>query len=158
MSLRDEFGRRTYLGYLALIRIAVGYHFADVAWPKVTRGFPGDALAGRLLEGAPDDPFAWHRDFIVGWVVPNADWFSYVVAYGELAIGVSLLSGFLVRIGSAFGAFHNLNIYLAIATGAQVGLNRLFMLLHLIFIAASAGRALGLDGWLHRKYPRNAVF
>jgi thiosulfate dehydrogenase [quinone] large subunit len=162
MSLVDNliasFTQRTSLGFLALIRIAVGYHFVDVAWPKVTGRFSGEGLAGMLLKSAPNNRSAWHREFIVEWVVPNADWFSYVVAYGELAIGVSLLTGCLVRLGSAFGAFHNLNIYLAVATGAQVGLNRVFIILHLIFIMAAAGRSLGLDGWLHRKFPRSPVF
>jgi thiosulfate dehydrogenase [quinone] large subunit len=144
---------------LALIRIAVGYHFLNVAWPKVTQGFSSEDLATRLMEGTPNDVFGWHRQFIEGWVVPNVGWFSYLVAYGELAIGVSLVTGCLVRVSAAFGAFHNFNIYLAIASGgAQVGINRLFVILQLIFIITSAGRSLGVDRWLHRAFPRSPLF
>jgi len=156
MSFRESFKHPTYLGYVALVRIAIGYHFVTVAWPKVTGGF--GRMGEQLLSAAPNDPFAWHRAFIVDWVVPNADWFRYVVAYGELAIGISLLTGCLVRISSAFGAFHNLNIYLAAATGVAVGLNRLFILLHLIFVFSGAGRSLGVDCWLHLKFPSSPLF
>jgi thiosulfate dehydrogenase [quinone] large subunit len=159
MSLRENFQQPTYLGYLALARIAVGYHFVTAALPKIQRGYGGEALARRLVEGAADDKFGWHRDFILNWVVPNADWFSQLVAYGELAIGISLVTGCLVRVASAFGAFHNLNIYLAVAgDGAEFGIGRIYVLLHIIFIITSAGRSLGVDGWLHRKFPRSPVF
>jgi thiosulfate dehydrogenase [quinone] large subunit len=157
--LAENFHQKTSLGYLALVRIAVGYHFLNAAWGKVTGGMTPESLTKSLLAGAPSDPLDWHRSFITGWVVPNAGWFSYLVAYGELAIGISLLLGCLVRVSSSFAAFHNLNIFLAAATsGAQVGLNRIFILLHLVFVATSAGRALGIDGWLHRKFPRNPLF
>lgn len=158
MTLRENFRQPTSLGYLALARIMVGYHFAFVGWAKVARGFGGENLR-RTLERAQNDPFDWHRAFIEGWIVPNADWFSQVVAYGELAIGISLLTGCLVRVASSFGAFHNLNIYLALAEGgADYALGRIEVLLHLIFVMAAAGRSLGLDGWLHRRFPRSRLF
>jgi thiosulfate dehydrogenase [quinone] large subunit len=152
------FKQRTYLAYLALARLAVGYHFTVVGWGKVRRGFDADDLK-RFLDNLSNDPFAWHRAFIEGWVVPNADWFSQVVAYGELAIGISLLTGCLVRIASSFGAFHSLNIYLAVAdTGADFALGRIYVLLHILFVMTAAGRSIGLDYWLHRKFPRARIF
>jgi uncharacterized membrane protein YphA (DoxX/SURF4 family) len=84
-----------------------------------------------------------------------------LVAYGELAIGLSLLFGCLVRISAAFAAFHNLNILLAIAWangGPQLGLNRIFIIMELVFVFAAAGRAWGLDGFLKRRFPRNPLF
>lgn len=158
MTLREQFRRPTYLGYLALARIAIGYHFTNVGWAKVRRGFDADDLT-RFLDNLENDPSAWHRAFIEGWVVPNADFFSQLVAYGELAIGLSLLTGCLVRIASSFGAFHNLNIYLAVAdSGADFALGRIYVLLHILFVITAAGRSLGLDAWLHRKFPRAPVF
>jgi thiosulfate dehydrogenase [quinone] large subunit len=154
-----QFKLPTYLGYLALVRIAVGYHFATVGWAKVRRGYDADNLVPRLLESAPNNPIAWHRDFIVNFVVPNAEWFSQLVAYGELAIGLSLLFGCLVRLASPFGALHNGSIYLAAASdGAEFAVGRLYVLLHIIFVIVSAGRSLGLDGWLHRRFPRSPLF
>ncbi len=159
--LADNFRQSTYLGYVAILRIFVGYHFLVVGLRKLSGNFlDGESLL-RTLSGIADDPISWHREFILGVVVPNTDVFSYLVCFGELAIAVSLLSGCLVRMSSLFGAFYNLNIYLAVAIpagGAQVGINRIFIILHLVFVAVSAGRALGLDGHLKKKFPRSWLF
>ena len=40
----------------------------------------------------------------------------------------------------------------------MIGINRTFVLLHLIFLFSSAGRALGIDGFLHRKLPIQNCF
>ncbi|MGD0443983.1 MAG: TQO small subunit DoxD [Edaphobacter sp.] len=162
MSLSQNFRQPTYLGYLAILRIAVGYHFASVALPKITGPFlHGKALTEDLAKTALKDPIGLHQSFILGTVVPHAQFFSHLVAFGEMAIGLSLLFGCLVRLSAAFGAFHNLNILLAIAWangGPQLGINRIFVILELIFVFASAGRALGLDGILKRRYPNTKLF
>ena len=85
----------------------------------------------------------------------------FSVAYGEIAIGLSLFFGCLVRLSSAFGVFHNLNILFAMALpagGVQVGLNRIFIVFQLMFLFASAGRALGLDALLKKRFPQSWLF
>lgn len=159
-SLRQNFHQPTSLGYLALIRVVFGIHFLIVGTPKVL-GMTGESLAGQLSRSAARDPLPFHRDFILGFVVPHADVFSYVVAYGEMAIGISLVVGFLVRVSSAFGVFHNLNILLALAIpagGSQMGINLLFIVGQLVFLFAAAGRSLGVDGLLKRTFPRSPLF
>jgi thiosulfate dehydrogenase [quinone] large subunit len=162
MSLIANFKQNTYLGYLAILRIAVGYHFLTAAIPKVTGPFvKGHILADELIKTAVKDPFAWHQAFILGVVVPHAHFFSNLVAFGELAIGLSLIFGCLVRISASFGTFHNLNILLSIAIangGPQLGINRIFIFLQIVFVLSSAGRSLGLDGILHRRFPNNKLF
>ena len=108
-SLRHNFQQPTYLGYVALIRIFIGVHYLIVGWPKVM-GMTGESLAAQLSRTAARDPLPFHREFITGFVIPNAGAFSYLVAWGEVAIGISLLVGCLVRVSSAFAVFHNLNI------------------------------------------------
>jgi len=161
-GIAENFRQTSYGGYLAIVRILVGYHFLEVGWPKVARGFySGESLPERLA-GAVQDPLGWHRDFIFNVVVPHPVLFSYLVAFGEVAIGVALVTGCLVRVASLFGAFHNFNILFAIAipdgNGVQIRLNRLYIFLHLLFICAAAGRSLGLDGWLKKKFPRSWLF
>lgn len=165
MSIAGNFKQSTALGYLALVRILVGIQFFIVAWPKVTGGrflhSGGRALAGQLMQGAAKDPLAWHRAFIEGFVIPHANSFSYLVAFGELAIALSLIFGCLVRVSSFFGAIHNANIYYALgfaAGGATLNYNRLLILLHIVFIFSAAGRAIGIDALLHKKYPRSPFF
>ena len=162
MSFGDYLTARTRLVYVAIPRIFVGYHFISVALPKLARGFTsGNDLPAQLMRGIAKDPIGLHREFIEGFVLPHAGFFSYLVPYGELAIGISLLVGCLVRVSSAFGAFHNLNILLALAIpggGAQIAVNSTFIALQIVFIMSSAGRSLGLDGILKKLFPRSWVF
>lgn len=44
------------------------------------------------------------------------------------------------------------------AVESWIGLNRTLVLLHLIFVFSSAGRALGVDGFLRKKFPRTKLF
>jgi uncharacterized membrane protein YphA (DoxX/SURF4 family) len=162
MSLAENFKQSTYLGYIALVRILLGFHFLGTGFDKLFGNFlSGRTLLSDMMRGASKDPLPWHRDFIMGVVIPHVHFFSYLVTFGELAIGASLLLGCLVRISSSFGAFHNTNILLAIAwggPGSVLGINRTFILLHLVFVFTSAGRALGLDGLLHKWFPRSRLF
>jgi thiosulfate dehydrogenase [quinone] large subunit len=162
MSLASNFKHPTYLGYMAILRIAVGYHFITAAWPKVTGPFvTGRILADELVKTVVKDPLAFHRAFILGFVVPHAHFFGHLIAFGEMAIGISLVTGCLVRISSLFGAFHNLNICLAIAVangGPQLGINRIFIILQLIFALSGAGRSLGIDGILKKRFPNSILF
>ena len=157
MPLSQNFKQSTYLGYLAVLRIAVGYHFITAAWPKITGPFvEGHMLPEDLAKTVVKDPFAWHHAFIVGVVIPHATFFSHLIAFGEMAIGISFVFGCLIRISATFAAFHNLNILLAIAVangGPQLGLNRIFILMEVVFVLAAAGRSLGLDGLLRRRFP-----
>jgi uncharacterized membrane protein YphA (DoxX/SURF4 family) len=161
----ETFQQKTWLGYLALVRILVGVQFFMVGWPKLTGGRflsrNGEGLAEELLRGAPRDYLAWHREFITGFVVPHAHFFSYLVAIGEVLIALSLVTGCLVRISSLFGAFHNANIYFSVgfaAGNAVLDYDRLLVLLHLVFVAASAGRVFGIDGHLKKRFPRSPLF
>ena len=162
MSLSTNFKQPTYLGYLAVLRIAVGYHFITAAWPKITGPFlQGHIMTEELMKTVAKDPFTWHRAFITGFVIPHGYFFSHLVAFGELAIGLSLFFGCLVRLSSLFGAFHNLNILLAIAIAngaAQLAINRLYVVMHIVFFIASAGLSLGLDGILKQRFPRAKIF
>src|SRR3989442_7624703 len=67
-SVVDTFQQKTWLGYLAFVRILVGVQFFMVGWPKLTGGRfltrNGQGLAEELLRGAPKDYLAWHRAFI----------------------------------------------------------------------------------------------
>lgn len=158
--LRRNFQQPTYLGYVALTRIFLGVHYLIVGWPKVM-GMTGETLAAQLARTAAGDPLPFHREFITGFVIPNAGAFSSLVAYGEVAIGLSFLVGCLVRVSAVFGVFNNLNILLAIAIptgGGQVPINLYFITAEIVFIVAAAGRSLGLDGLLKRAFPRSPLF
>ncbi len=161
MSFLDHFRQRTYLVYLALPRIVAGWFFFQFGFQKFNSRFLSGQQLSRQLAAAANDPWAWHRGFILNTVAPHAHLFAYIVSFGEMAIGLSLMAGLLVRLSSLFGLFHNLNIYFAIALpngGPQVGLNRIYIALEIVFIFASAGRALGVDAILEQRFPRSWLF
>ena len=146
---------------MALPRIAVGVFFIQFGWQKLAPRFLSGEQFVRQLSRASADPLPFHRDFILHVVTPHAHLFAHLVAYGEIAIGLSLVFGCLVRLSSIFGVFHNLNILFAMALpagGVQVGLNRIFIVFQLMFVFASAGRALGLDALFRRRFPHTWLF
>jgi len=111
---KENLRQPTPLGWWAVPRILVGYQFLRAASGKLNQAFLSGQELPRQFERIAADPIAVHRAFIEGIVLQHPLFFSYLVAFGELAIGIALVTGCLVRVASSFGAFHNLNIYLAV--------------------------------------------
>jgi uncharacterized membrane protein YphA (DoxX/SURF4 family) len=87
------------------LRIAVGVLFLIFAEYKIfgaefTRGGGFQLWINRFLtEGTYPFMALLLRDF----VLPHAKFFAFLVAYGELAIGLALVLGVMVRTASVFG-------------------------------------------------------
>jgi thiosulfate dehydrogenase [quinone] large subunit len=65
-------------------------------------------------EGRPPISFEWYRDFINVLLDNGAEaWFSYLVVFGEIAVGVGLVLGALVGVAAFFGALMNMSFLLA---------------------------------------------
>lgn len=153
---------KTLLLYVVALRLFVGYYFLGRGLEKLWGVFGTGLPLVRMLGPVADKhPISWYKDFLASVVMPNEALFSYVISLGETLVGASLLVGLLVRLSSPFGVFINLNYYLAFALtrgGAQIGLNGIFILCHLIFFLSGAGRVLGLDGVIRRKLPGSKLF
>lgn len=101
---------------LAVLRIAVGILFLIFGQYKVFGtqftlhgGFQG--WIHRFLEGGAAYPF--FVPVLQHFVLPHATLIAFLVAYGELAIGVSLITGIWVRIAGAFGLLYMLLLLLS---------------------------------------------
>ncbi len=55
----------------------------------------------------------WYRALVDGLIIPNADLFAYLTAYGELLLGISLLLGCLMRPAIILGLFMVIHFMLA---------------------------------------------
>ena len=95
---------------LALLRIGVGFLFLVFGQYKVLG--TGFTLEGgferwisRFMEG---ECYPFMAPVLKQFVLPNATPLAFLVAYGELGIGLSLISGVLVRVASAFGLLYML--------------------------------------------------
>lgn len=75
-SLKRQYRQKTFLAYLAIVRIFVGYHFIRVAWRKVSGAFLSGQALPRTLADVTGDPFLWHQDFLLGVVIPHSVFFQ----------------------------------------------------------------------------------
>ena len=100
---------------------------------------------------------SFYRPVLTGLVLPHAVVLGYLVGVVEAFIGICLLLGFWVRPASVVGALFMVNLTLAtwLGPGHSAPFWRYFgaeldhlplLLLFIIFFAADAGQAWGLDG------------
>lgn len=109
----------------------------------VLKGF----VAGALAKTAGPNPSVqgWYANFLHDFVLPNAGFFSFLVTWGEVAVGLGLLVGARTGIAAGFGVLMNLNYLLAgtVSINPVLGMFGLF----LCFAWRVAGY-IGLDRFL----------
>ena len=152
--------------WLAVLRIVVGAWFLKAVWTKLTVEFvwgvvPYLAVSPRFLgfqpkrvaEFANGNPVIWYKQFLEGTVLPHAQLFAYLQAYGEVTVGLALLLGFCIGLTSLIGLFLALNYGLATQwmSFGQQGFHVLLITAMIMFLGARAGRGGGLDGLILRK-------
>ncbi|WP_055109775.1 DoxX family membrane protein [Paenibacillus ihumii] len=137
-----------------VIRLYLGYAWLSAGWSKVTSdqwvgsnagagltGFVKGAV-GKAAEGK--DVTGWYASFLENMVLPNATLFSYLVAFGELLVGLGLILGLLTGIAAFFGAFMNASFLFA---GTLSTNPLLFILATWIVLAWKVAGWYGLDRW-----------
>jgi thiosulfate dehydrogenase [quinone] large subunit len=140
-----------------VVRVYVGYDFLIAGWHKFTTpawmdgsgqgimGFWKGAL-GITPSGAPVITFDWYRGFLQFLVDTNsAGWFSYVIVFGELAVGIGLILGAFTGVAATGGLLMNMAFLLAGTTSTNPVLAILGVLLILAW--KNAGY-IGLDRYL----------
>lgn len=154
--------------WLAVLRIVVGLWFLKSLLTKLTIGLlwgflPVPMATNRWLNVMPkllsryaaENPIEWYREFLLNTVIPNSHIFAHLTALGEVAIGISLTFGFLTALGAFFGFFQVIFYGLAVQhmSSGQQGFHVMLLSMMVAFFFARAGRWLGIDGWLVRRYP-----
>ncbi|MCG7344159.1 DoxX family membrane protein [Sporosarcina sp. ACRSL] len=137
-----------------VIRLYVGYAWLKAGWGKVTsdawtgehagtalQGFIKGALA-KAQEGG--DVSGWYASFLENTVLPNAELFSFFVAYGELLVGLGLIFGLLTGIAVFFGGLMNVSFLFA---GALSSNPLMFILATWLVLAWKVAGWYGLDRW-----------
>ncbi|TNJ57157.1 DoxX family protein [Paenibacillus hemerocallicola] len=137
-----------------VVRLYLGYSWITAGWKKVnSEAWTGDK-AGTALEGfvkgalakAADgkDVTGWYANFLEHFVLPNAKVFAYMVAFGEVLVGLGLIFGLLTGIAAFFGAIMNVSFLFA---GTLSTNPLLFILATWLVLAWKNAGWYGLDRW-----------
>ncbi|HVB25068.1 MAG TPA: hypothetical protein VNG51_24240 [Ktedonobacteraceae bacterium] len=137
-----------------VVRMYVGGEWLLAGWEKITSpvwGASGKALAGfaagALAKSSGANPAVqgWYAWFLQHVVLSNAGLFSFLVTWGEFAVGLGILLGILTGIAAGFGVLMNLNYLLAgtVSVNPILGMLGLF----LCFSWRVCGW-IGFDRWL----------
>lgn len=139
-----------------VLRIYIGYEWVLAGWVKVNSPVwvgpkAGVALSGFLhgalakTSGVHPDVSGWYGDFLNGFVLHHTVVFSYIVAFGEIFVGIALILGLFTGIAAFFGGFMNMNYLFA----GTVSSNPIMFLIQLLLILAwRTGGWIGLDRYL----------
>lgn len=159
------FGDTIFAPLWLIIRLYVGYSWITAGLSKISSDVwvgaqAGTAVKGFLLgaltktSGAHPDVSSWYAYFIEHFAINHTVLFSYLVTYGEIAIGVTLILGLFVGISSFFGAFMNFNYLFA----GTVSVNpQLIVLQFLLMLAWRTAGHIGLDRVILPKISRKKL-
>ncbi|AIZ45501.1 DoxX family protein [Deinococcus radiopugnans] len=141
-----------------ILRLYVGYEWLSAGWGKITNPAgvwvgekAGVAVSGFLngavakSSGDHPDVAGWYAWFVENVALPNATVFSYMVAYGELLVGIALILGLFTGIAAFFGGFLNANFLLA---GTVSSNPLLFILATWLVLGWRVAGWWGLDRWI----------
>ncbi|CAH0121228.1 MULTISPECIES: DoxX family membrane protein [unclassified Paenibacillus] len=137
-----------------IIRLYVGYAWITAGYGKLTSEAWTGAKAGAAIEGfvkgalakaeEGKDVTGWYAWFLENAVLPNAKVFAYMVAIGEVLVGLGLILGLLTGIAAFFGGVMNASFLFA----GTVSTNPLlFILATWLVLAWKVAGWYGLDRW-----------
>ena len=86
--------------------------------------------------------YAW---FLENVALPNATAFSYLITYGEIAVGIALILGLLTGVAAFFGAVMNFNFMFS----GVAGVNPYWILCEIfLMLAWRVAGHIGLDRYV----------
>ncbi|MDG5789745.1 DoxX family protein [Evansella sp. AB-P1] len=136
-----------------ILRLYLGYAWLTAGWGKVgAEGWTGENagaaiegyMQGALARAAEGDVANWYAWILENAIIPNATVFAYLVAWGEVLVGLGLIIGFLTGIAAFFGALMNISFLLAgtISTNPVM-----FLIAMLLILAWKVAGWYGVDRW-----------
>lgn len=139
-----------------VLRIWLGYKWIDASLHKIDNPAwtdSGVALKGFWSnivivpdEGRPAIAFDWYRNFIRSLLDAEVyTWFSPLVAYGELIVGIALILGIFTGVAAFFGGFMNWNFMMA---GSASSNPMLFVVALGLIMAWKISGHIGVDRFL----------
>jgi len=160
------FNNKYFVPIWTFLRVWLGYQWIvpaieklkDPTWVGSQSGVAITGfLKGALAKSTGEHPAVqwWYARFVENVALPNAKIFTYLVPYGELLVGISLILGAFTIAGLLGGAFMNLNYLLAGTTSTNPVLYTVAIIL---MVAGVNAYKIGLDNLIisywKRKYGK----
>jgi thiosulfate dehydrogenase [quinone] large subunit len=141
---------------LVLLRVYLGVVFLIAAVPKV-RGDFITGLTAFLEQRALEQSHPFYRGFLQEVVLPNTQLFAALVTWGEFLVGVLLILGLMTRLSATVALLLTLNYMFAKGAWPWTPSSNdaAFFAISLALVIGAAGRTLGLDSILARRWPRS---
>lgn len=152
------FLQQTSVCPLIILRVAIGYWFLKFGYAKFLGMSQSGKLASQLMDSAKDMPsdwFPWYHYLLAHYIIPHADLLTYLIVFGEIAVGTALIIGFMTRPALLAAIIMNLNYHFASGYrhGASGFVNLIFVYAELALLFTPVGRFFGIDYFLNKKYP-----
>ena len=158
--VRFVFGNTRMAPFWLIARLYLGYQWLLAGWHKVygdDRWIAVDGQDGLALrsfweravaipeQGRPPIVYDWYRDFLQ-YMIDHEwyEWMAWVIAIGEVAVGIALIVGLFTGIAAICGATMNFNFMLA---GSASTNPVLFLLAVLVLLGWKVAGWIGLDRW-----------
>ncbi|MCX5825517.1 MAG: DoxX family protein [Deltaproteobacteria bacterium] len=146
---------KTYLFYIVILRLWIGYYFLQQGTRKFLHGFANSDWIGRQIgDLATIDIYSWYRSFLITIVNPHHVLFGYLITWGEIMVGLCLLLGIFTRFSSFIGLFIVLNFFFGPGMakgGASFAQQQTFLVTLVVFILSNPGQTFGLDRFLFKR-------
>jgi thiosulfate dehydrogenase [quinone] large subunit len=148
MSTLNEFRNKksVHLWPITLLRVYTGVFFLYYGFGKVRNPEFDNGLAG-FVSGRLENSASFMQPFLESVVLPNNGVFAFLVAWGELAIGLALILGLATRWASVAGALMVGAFWATKGQGFLDAQNHdvIWFMIFIVLAAVHAGRAHSLD-------------
>jgi hypothetical protein len=142
---------------IALSRILIGVLWLfSLRWKLPPDFAPavGKGLMDWLELEVQHAAFGIYGGFVASVVIPNFTIFAWLIFLAELAVGLSLLTGTLTRLGAALGLLMSINLGVGLleVPGEWPWSYAMLAMWHGLFLVAAPGRLWGVDAWLRQRW------
>ncbi|TPG69633.1 DoxX family membrane protein [Brevibacillus laterosporus] len=131
---------------LLLVRLYLGYTWLVSGWGKLSGGgFATEGfLKGAIAKAGGDHPAVqgWWAAFLENIALPGASFFNFLIPWGEVLVGLSLLLGLLTTFSGLMGIIMN---YAFLFSGTVSVNPYLVLLTTFILVAGRNAGYFGLD-------------
>lgn len=148
MIMLEKLRGKWMIPFWTIVRVWLGVQWLEAGWHKAMDGFDAAGfINGAIGKATGDHPVVqgWYATFLENFALPNVEVINFLVAWGEVAVGLGLIFGTFTTIALYAGAFMNLNFLLA----GTVSTNPILFTVAIILLAmGTATFTWGIDRYL----------